>query len=172
MQEKSYPFWNFSLRVYAKPGVDLACLAMQDECGADTNILLFCCWQGSIGHALNKRFLRKVMDAVADWQHQVVQPLRQARRGIKSEVPDMPLQLSRQLRKNIATAELDAEFLEQRLLARCVAGESPAVRRARPATAIAANLQRYLELLEIPLAAGIKHHAEVLLAACRSNPAA
>lgn len=169
MQEKSHPFWNFSLRVYAKPGVDRACLALQDECGADVNLLLFCCWQGSMGHASSRRFLRKLMDAVADWQHQVVRPLRQARRIIKTGISAMPLKWSKQLRKNIANAELDAEYLEQLLLARCAADKTSALRKSRPATAIAANLQRYFELLEIPLEDSIQQHAEVLLAVCRSN---
>src|SRR5258707_13596754 len=35
------PFWRFSLRFYARTKVSAACLALQDEAGADVNLLLF-----------------------------------------------------------------------------------------------------------------------------------
>jgi len=35
------PFWRFSLRFYSRPGVAAACLALQDEAGADVNLMLF-----------------------------------------------------------------------------------------------------------------------------------
>ena len=35
------PFWRFSLRFYSRPGVASACLALQDEAGADVNVMLF-----------------------------------------------------------------------------------------------------------------------------------
>ncbi len=170
MQDKAHPFWKFSLQIYAKPGVDLTCMALQDEYGGDVNLLLFCCWQGCMGRSLNKRFMRKVMAAVADWQLQVVQPLRLARRNISKGYPAMPPQRSMALRNSIANAELDAEYLEQLLLVRCLAENSSTFRKSHPAMAIAANLRRYFNLLEIPLEVSIQQHAEVLLAASRSNP--
>lgn len=39
-------FWRFSLAVYAAPGVADECLALQERCGIDVNILLFCAWVG------------------------------------------------------------------------------------------------------------------------------
>ena len=34
-------FWGFSLRIYARQDVPQACLALQDEGGADVNLVLF-----------------------------------------------------------------------------------------------------------------------------------
>lgn len=172
MQEKPHPFWIFSLKVYVKPGVSPTCLAVQDEYGGDVNLLLFCCWQGCMGHSLNKRFLRSAMGAVADWQLHVLQPLRLARRNINMEYPAMPVKLKTSLSKDIASAELDAEYLEQRLLARCAAEHTSAFRKSTPARAIAVNLRRYFELLKIPFDASLKRHAETLLAACQTHPQA
>lgn len=172
MQEKSHPFWIFSLKVYAKPGVSQICLAVQDEYGGDVNLLLFCCWQGCMGHSLNKRFLRTAMGAIADWQLHVVQPLRLARRTINKEYPAMPVKRKTSLRKSIASAEIDAEYLEQRLLAGCAAENSAVFRKSTPARAIAVNLRRYIELLKIPFDASLKQHAEILLAACLTHPQA
>src|SRR5262249_40267230 len=39
-------FWNFSLKVYGRPGVAAACIALQDGLGLDVNLLLYCCWHG------------------------------------------------------------------------------------------------------------------------------
>ena len=53
MTPRANPFWRFSLRTYRAPGVQEACLALQDRCGADVNLLLFCGWTGRDGRALD-----------------------------------------------------------------------------------------------------------------------
>ena len=35
------PFWRFSLTYYGQPGVSDACIALQDGCGVDVNLLLY-----------------------------------------------------------------------------------------------------------------------------------
>jgi len=172
MRREPNALWNYSLKIYGVPAVADACLSLQERAGADVNLLLFCCWRGSLGHALGKPALRKVMEVVADWQHQVVLPLRQARRFIKAGIPAMPLKRKEQLRQSIAAIELDAEYLEQLLLAQYVAAMSMAVRKRTPATVVAANLQLYLALLNIPPEPSIQRDLGVLQAVCRANPSA
>ena len=169
MRRQPNAFWRYSLELYRVNAVADACLGLQDRGGADVNLLLFCCWQGSLGHALSKPLLRKVMAAVADWQSQVVLPLRQARRFIKAGIPAMPLRRREQLRKDIAAVELAAEYLEQLLLVEYAADKTSAARRSASTTAVAANLQRYLELLKIPLEPALQRHLETLRAACRTR---
>ncbi len=171
MPRKSHPFWRFSLRVYARTGVEQACLALQ-EAGADVNLLLFCCWQGSEGRSLNKHSLRKVMQAVAVWQQQVVQPLRHARRVIKQALPGVASELGGSFGKHIARVELEAEYLEQLVLARHRAAAPQAPHKINPETIAAINLTRHLELLGIPYVASIKRHAQVLLGAGGQSPPA
>ena len=72
MKRAPFPFWRFSLRTYGAPGVARACLALQDACGADVNLLLFCCWLGVEGRGLNKRLLRRTLAAVSAWQSEVL----------------------------------------------------------------------------------------------------
>ena len=172
MRREPNPFWDYSLEAYAVAAVADACLTLQDRVGADVNLLLVCCWQGSLGHALSKPFLRQAMAAVADWQHQVVLPLRQVRRFIKAGIVAMPVRQTEQLRQTVAAMELDAEYLEQFLLAQYVAEKSFAVRRPKPEFVIAANLRHYLDLLNIPPEPSIQRQLEVLRAACRSSRAA
>ena len=76
------------------------------------------------------------------------------------------------MRKNVASAELDAEYLEQLLLFQYVAGKTFAVSKSPPAPIIAANLRRYFDLLDIPHEPSIQRHADTLQAACRSGPSA
>jgi|NGEPerStandDraft_6_1074524.scaffolds.fasta_scaffold35414_2 uncharacterized protein (TIGR02444 family) len=161
--DKSHPFWTFSLSIWAQAGVEQACLALQ-EAGADVNLLLFCCWLGAEGRQIDKRQLKKLMSAVSVWQEEVLAPLRRARRAVKKGIPGMPQEWGAWLRRRIAAAELDAEYVEQLLLAGQVAQmkEMPLLRNQERSAAV--NLQRYLELLA--LGAPARPHVQALAAAC------
>jgi len=120
-------FWDFSLAVYPGPGVEAACLALQDQ-GLDVNVALFIAFASAHG-----RDARAVLDEAAAvsraWNPVVVAPLRAARDGLKP-VPDIVEDTAgRALRKRILELELEAERLEQTALAplleACPEGESP-----------------------------------------------
>lgn len=110
--------------------------------------------------------------AVADWQRQVVLPLRQVRRYIKAGIPAVPMPRTEPLRQTIAAVEFDAEYLEQFLLAQFVAGKSFAVRRPKPEGLIIVNLRRYLDLLDIRPEPSTQRQLEMLQEACPSKRAA
>ena len=55
-------FWSFSLRIYGAPGVEPACLDLQDRFGADVNLALYCLW---IGRALTPQALARALEAAA-----------------------------------------------------------------------------------------------------------
>jgi len=164
MPRKLHPFWRFSLRVYGRTGVERACLVMQ-EAGADVNLLLFCCWQGLEGISLSKTALRKAIHSVVAWQQQVVQPLRQARRSSKLGRSGLPEELGTALSKQVAKLELEAEYLEQLVLFRQATAAARGKRTQDPEIIAAGNLERYLELLGIPLPAALKRQVKVLLSA-------
>jgi len=153
---RTHPFWAFSLHLYAQAGVESACLALQEE-GADVNLLLLCCWLGGTGRRLDRRRLRSVIAAVASWQEQIVVPLRLVRRNLKRESWRVSASGRRALRQHLATAELQAEHLEQLLLASQVA-DLP--RRAGKNFA-AENLAGYGALLGLAADAG--QYLQVLL---------
>ena len=142
MKEPS--FWSYSLREYRRAAVEPACLALQDE-GANVNLLLACCWLGSSGRRADRRRLRRLLNAVASWQEQVVVPLRQVRRSLKPETWQVDAGGRRALRQRVAAAELEAEHLEQLLLASLVV-DLP----QRPGRNFSSeNLQGYAALLEL-----------------------
>ena len=41
------PFWQFSIKFYAVPGVPQACIELQDQAKVDVNILFFLLWNAT-----------------------------------------------------------------------------------------------------------------------------
>ena len=83
------PFWNFTLAVYNRSGVAEACIRLQDECGADVNLVLFILWQAFEGREMTSQGVAEVEAAVGEWQGKVVRPLRESRRWLKKNpLPD------------------------------------------------------------------------------------
>lgn len=141
------PFWDYSLALYRRPGVETACLDLQRRHGIDVNLVLLCCWLAERGTPLDDRLLARLSAAVDEWQSEVVRPLRAVRRRLKAMLeaaaggPAVWSDLARSLRERILALEIDGERLEQLRLAEVVAGEPPV---AVPGLTLAAsNLRRY-----------------------------
>src|SRR5262245_56379871 len=108
-------FWRFSLDVYAAPGVEAECLALQATHDVDVNLLLFCAWAGAQERwRLGAADVDRLSEAVRAWRETVVKPLRSARRAIKTLRPQNTA--ARNLRSRIAADELEAERIEQAML--------------------------------------------------------
>lgn len=139
-------FWPFSLETYGRPGVEEACLALQDDHGLDVNCLLFCCWAGAAGiDRLSKSEVHAVRAVSVDWNETVVQPLRQARRALKDRqgpASDGPVAA---LRQAVMDVELEAEWHEQRLLQDLLTKKA----RSGPSREVAEdNLNAYLKAMD------------------------
>ena len=109
-------FWAFSLTTYARPGVSAACIALQDEYGADVDMALYALWCASRGHRLDADELRAMDETVAAWRDAVVRPLRQVRRALKPPPPPVPAEAAAGLRRDLLAAELEAERLQQSVM--------------------------------------------------------
>lgn len=134
----SNPLWAYSLRLYRKPGVAPACIALQDRCGVDVNVLLFCLWMGACGRGVAPAAMRLAVGVSREWTAHVVAPLRQTRRFLK------PLGVPA-FRRAVARVELAAERLEQDMLVRLAprAGRAPLRPSLAAARQAAANIARY-----------------------------
>jgi len=172
MTQRANPFWRFSLRTWRAAGVQDACLALQERCGADVNLLLFCAWSARDGRVLDASSLRCAMDRVADWQSTVVAPLRLARRGLKRQAADAVIAgVAAPLRQRILELELELERVEQSLLADLEAQWSPPSHPSAPSQAIAANMTAYLALLGHAVRADELAQLECIARACRADDA-
>jgi len=170
-------FWNFSDRTYRCEGVPEACLALQNEHGADVNVLLFCCWMG----VTRGEFRAETFDAVLNFSHtwaaQVVRPLRHVRTWMKSEDcldPGILKESCMNLRERIKAVELEAEQLQENAMQSMV-DTIPTVTliTAEQAGAALQNLHRYCVAedidwnretqvqLNVILRAAIPHSAEI-----------
>jgi uncharacterized protein (TIGR02444 family) len=142
-------FWDFSVGLYGRPGVEDACLTLQDGFGADVNVVLFCLWRGPLsGDALDE-----ALAAARPVQEGWAAPLRRLRRALSRDSEEAAL------RRAVKAAELEAERLEQGRLAATARDET------RPdAAAARANLALYAERLQADRSAFLAAAAPLLAA--------
>lgn len=103
-------FWAFSTELYARRGVDLALLELQDQDGLQVNLVLFCLFAASRGQSLEGVQIAAMQDIGRRWGRGVVTPLREARRGLKA------LPAGAELRLEVKRLELAAEKAMQSML--------------------------------------------------------
>ncbi|MEH6357937.1 MAG: TIGR02444 family protein [Pseudomonadales bacterium] len=103
------PFWDFSLQHYAKAPVQEQCLQLQDQVGANVNVVLFTLWLASEKRLFDHGLVLAHAELLY-WHEQVIVPLRQARFGVKQSG------LSDALYEMVKKSELDAERVEQDIL--------------------------------------------------------
>jgi uncharacterized protein (TIGR02444 family) len=107
------PFWTFSLGYYRMAAVQEACLALQDDCGVDVNIILFLLWTASQSRRLPPDQVAALIDKVRLWQADVVAPIRSLRRRLKSNPPLLDQGSAELFRTKIKAIELESERLQQ-----------------------------------------------------------
>lgn len=101
------PLWDFALAFYAKPGVEAACLTLQEEAGLDVCEVLFHCWLYSRGLEAKPEAVAGQREQRRLWQRHVTEILRGLRRDLKASAAES--QSIEALRKTIKQAELMAE---------------------------------------------------------------
>jgi uncharacterized protein (TIGR02444 family) len=110
------PFWRFSLRLYRQPGVADACIALQDECGVDVNVLLFFLWLAAEKKLIPALNANAVCEQAGLWHDDVVAPLRALRRKLKGGSTLIEANTAELFRTRIKAVELEAERLQQEAL--------------------------------------------------------
>lgn len=107
-------FWTWATRLYAGPGVSEACLWLQDERGADVNLLLCAAWTAvAQGRSIGVEDAAALDAAVADWRRDVVRAIRAVRRHVKTQASDPRLAPAYTALKR---CELDAERAQHALM--------------------------------------------------------
>jgi uncharacterized protein (TIGR02444 family) len=140
------PFWRFSLHFYRQAGVADACIALQDGCGVDVNLLLFLLWLAAGGLQLSAEAVKELDDAVRDWRALTIVPIRQLRRKLKGAPTLVESGKQEAFRTKIKAIELEAERLQQEALySRSRTGLRGS--HALPPAAARANLAAYERLL-------------------------
>ena len=113
--------WNYSLEIYRRPGVQDACLKLQDDMGADVNLLMYCCWRGAMADGEMGALLTQLAELSES---------------------------AAKLRKKVAAMELEAEKLQQAMMSRHAAKH---VETDPPSPQAAGqNLTQYFERMAAP----------------------
>src|SRR5581483_4627793 len=115
-QTETTPFWRFSLHFYKQPGVSDACIALQDGCGVDVNLLLYLFWLASDGRQLGADEVRSLDGKVKSWRELTIIPIRDTRRKLKGAVTLLDSNKQEAFRNKVKAIELDAERLQQEAL--------------------------------------------------------
>jgi uncharacterized protein (TIGR02444 family) len=161
------PFWRFSLKFYRQAGVSDACIALQDGCGVDVNLLLFLFWLASDDRQLAADEVQMLDDNVRDWRNLTIIPIRDARRKLKGAATLVAPEKQEAFRTKVKAVELDAERLQQEALYDFTKS-GPLGSEAAPSAAARANVAAYEQVMgtRFPQAAvdvlmgafdGIKH---------------
>jgi uncharacterized protein (TIGR02444 family) len=110
------PFWRFSIKFYAIPGVAAACIELQDQAKVDVNILFFLLWNATQSRALSEADVAEIERAIGPWRDMAVIPIRDVRRALKSPPPVIAAEAAEGLRTRVKAVELEAERLQQEAL--------------------------------------------------------
>lgn len=78
---QAVPLWDYAVAQYRRPGVAEACLALQDDYGADVLLLLCAAYMAARGVALSAEVAAELEACAADLRSQLVEPLRRLRKG-------------------------------------------------------------------------------------------
>jgi uncharacterized protein (TIGR02444 family) len=110
------PLWRFSLHFYRQAGVSDACIALQDACGVDVNLLLFLFWLAAGRRQLSVADIKQLDEAVRGWRDLTIVPIRDIRRDLKGAATLVEAQKQEAFRTKIKAIELEAERLQQEAL--------------------------------------------------------
>jgi uncharacterized protein (TIGR02444 family) len=144
------PFWRFSLRLYRRPEVADACIALQESADVDVNLLLFLLWQATLGRELSTSEVTDLERRIGVWREMTVIPLRNVRRALKSPPALVAALTAEAFRTRIKAVELEAERLQQEAMYE-LARPSPLGRQASsPAAAARGNVAAYEPICRAP----------------------
>jgi uncharacterized protein (TIGR02444 family) len=136
------PFWRFSLHFYRQAGVSDACIALQDGCGVDVNLLLFLLWLADAGRALAADEVKQLDDKVRSWRELTIIPIRDTRRKLKGAATLVDPAQQEAFRNKVKVIELDAEQLQQQALY-AFTRSGPLGQSAEPAAAARGNVAAF-----------------------------
>ncbi|HZZ30526.1 MAG TPA: TIGR02444 family protein [Phenylobacterium sp.] len=97
--------WDWTLQAYARPGAPEACLALQDDYGQNTSLLLWAIW----AEAADPAVLARAADVARRWEALALIPIRGVRRALKPAFEGVDDDERENLREDVKAVELRAE---------------------------------------------------------------
>ena len=119
-----------------------ACIALQDDCGVDVNLLLFLFWLASDGRLLAADEVKRLDERVRSWRELTIIPIRDTRRKLKGAATLLDPGKQEAFRNKVKAVELDAEKLQQEALYEFTRS-GPLGKEALPKEAARSNVGAY-----------------------------
>jgi uncharacterized protein (TIGR02444 family) len=101
--------WDWSLAAYAAPGVQEACLHLQDAHDHNVPLLLWSAWTAQTGRRPDADDIEAACDTARAWSTCAIAPLRAIRRTLKGPLSDIETDARLALREQVKAVELAAE---------------------------------------------------------------
>ena len=101
--------WLYATAVWGRPGVEAACLELQDAHGQSPPLLLWRLWAIAQRRSVDVAVVENAVAATRRWENTVAAPLRAVRRGLKIPLPVVSGAVCMELRDTVRALELDAE---------------------------------------------------------------
>lgn len=134
--------WNFAAASFQRADVAECCLQLQEEAGADINMLLTAAWLAAHGRSWRRDQIGELVAMCADWRTHCILPLRAVRRYLKGQIETGALYV------NAKALELEAEKLQLDHIQSALREiDSAAGGNVAMTTLLAANLQAYLDYI-------------------------
>lgn len=101
--------WDDAVGRYARPGVEAACLRLQDDHGQCAPLLLWRLWTIDQRRPVSAVLLVEAAQVARAWSEAAITPLRSARRRLKGALPPIDDDARTSLREAVQSLELQAE---------------------------------------------------------------
>lgn len=79
--------WQFAVQAWRRPGVERACLALQDDFSVPVASVLLAGWLGAAGYPADPALARTTQAIITDWETTRLAPLRGLRRQASAHAP-------------------------------------------------------------------------------------
>jgi uncharacterized protein (TIGR02444 family) len=162
-------FWDFSVRTYRTESVPDACLSLQNDYGADVNMLLYCCWIGAHLGKFDADLFAQASNFSTQWAGNVVIPLRSARTWMKKTGCDGEIVATddcMQLREEIKTVEFACEKMQQQVLESLLPAEQVRSDSSEQVLHdVIANLVHYAEYSGFDICEDVRRKFAIVIAA-------
>jgi len=101
--------WDFAAEIWRRPGLEAACLALQDDDGQCVPLLLWRLWTLAERRAVSAGTVAAAVAVARGWNDSVVAPLRAIRLVLRPPRPPVDDDARLALRARLRDAELAAE---------------------------------------------------------------
>jgi uncharacterized protein (TIGR02444 family) len=101
--------WAWALAAWARPGVERACLDLQDLADQSVVLLLWCAWRVAEGRPASADLTRRAADVARPVEVRILRLLRAARRSLAEDPPGLDDGARQGARDQIRAAEFGLE---------------------------------------------------------------